>query len=73
MDWLVIVSVSPMPQAHCHELKGNRKGTLAVKLDHRLRLIFKPADEPVPLKADGGLNWKEVRAIRILSIEDYHG
>jgi len=62
-----------LPQARCHELKGNRKGTLAVNLDHPFRLIFEPADEPVPLKKDGGLNWKEVRAIRILSIEDYHG
>ena len=56
----------------CHELTGERKGQLSVDLDHPYRLIFVPNHEPVPLKPDGGLDWKQVTAITILGIEDTH-
>jgi len=62
-----------LPQVRCHELKGNREGTLAVDLDHPYRLIFEPANDPIPRKLDGGLDWTGVTAIRVLSVEDYHG
>lgn len=61
-----------LPQVRCHELKGNRAGTLAVDLDHPYRLIFESANNPIPRKSDGGLNWEEVTAIRVLTMEDYH-
>ena len=61
------------PKARCHELKGNRAGTLAVDVEHPYRLIFEPAHDPLPRKPDGGLDWTRVTAIRILSVEDYHG
>jgi len=62
-----------IPMAYCHELKGKRKGKLAVKLDQGLRLTFEPANDPIPQKADGGLDWSQVTAIRIIKIaEDYH-
>lgn len=62
-----------LPQARCHELKGNREGTLAVDLEHPYRLIFEPANDPIPRKLDGGLDWADVTAIRVLAVEDYHG
>jgi proteic killer suppression protein len=55
----------------CHELKGDKKGELAVDLDHPYRLIFEPVGENIH-KVDGGLDWNAVTSIRILSIEDYH-
>jgi plasmid maintenance system killer protein len=58
--------------AKCHELKGDRKGTLAVSLKYPYRLIFEPAHDPVPRKSDGGLDWTQVTTIRILAVEDYH-
>ena len=62
-----------LPQSYCHELKGNRAGQLAVKLDKGCRMVFEPADNPVPKKKDGGLDWTRVTAIRILELsEDYH-
>ena len=57
----------------CHELKHDRAGQLAIDVRHPYRLIFEPANEPVPRKADGGLNWAGVTSIRILEVEDYHG
>jgi plasmid maintenance system killer protein len=68
----VLEDIRTLPQARCHELRENRKGELAVDLDHPYRLIFEPADEPIPTKPDGGLDWTKVTTIRILGIEDYH-
>ena len=62
-----------LPQVRCHELKGNREGTLSVDLDHPYRLIFEPANNPIPRKSHSGLDWTKVTAIRILTVEDYHG
>ena len=57
----------------CHELTGNLAGLLAIDLKHPFRLIFEPANDPVPTKADGGLDWTAVTAVRMLRVEDYHG
>jgi proteic killer suppression protein len=62
-----------LPQAKCHELKQNRKGQLAVDLAHPYRLILEPANDPLPTKPDGGLNWSAVTAIKIIEVTDYHG
>ena len=55
-----------------HELSGDRKGCFAVDLKHPYRLVFEPADDPVPRKEDGGIQKEKVVSIRILSVEDYH-
>ena len=55
----------------CHELKGNRQGQLAMDLSHPHRLIFAPLP-PIPVRGDGGLDWKKVTEIRIIEIADYH-
>ncbi|GBD99076.1 plasmid maintenance system killer protein [bacterium BMS3Abin07] len=62
-----------LPQARCHELKGELKGYLSVDLDHPYRLIFEPANNPIPKKSDGGLDWTKINEIRIISVEDTHG
>ena len=56
----------------CHELLQDRAGQLSLDLDHPYRLIFEPADEPIPTKPDGGIDWNKVTAVRILSVEDTH-
>ncbi|MBS1783272.1 MAG: killer suppression protein HigA [Bacteroidetes bacterium] len=62
-----------IPAANCHELKGNMKGKLAVDISGNHRIIFEPNHDPVPVKEDGGLDWKQVTDILILAIgEDYH-
>jgi proteic killer suppression protein len=55
-----------------HELVGDRAGQLLLDLVHPDRLVFEPADEPVPKRPDGGLDWSQVRSIRILAVEDTH-
>lgn len=56
----------------CHELKGDRKGQLAMTVVGGKRLIFEPVDPESARKPDGGLDWSQVTAIRILCVEDYH-
>jgi plasmid maintenance system killer protein len=56
----------------CHELKGDRYGQLSLDLDHPWRLIFTSADEPPAIKKDGGIEWENVRTVKILGIEDTH-
>ena len=65
--------IRKLPQMRCHELTGDRKGQLAVDVKHPQRIVFEPADEPVPKTPDGGLDWGNVRTIRILEVIDYHG
>jgi plasmid maintenance system killer protein len=64
--------IPKVPPPRCHELSGDRKGQLSVDLDHPYRLIFIPADDPVPTKNDGGLDWTRVTAVEILEIADTH-
>jgi proteic killer suppression protein len=61
-----------IPAARCHELTGNRKGELSVDVSGNYRLIFELDHDPLPRKADLGLNWDEVTKIQINEIEDYH-
>lgn len=56
----------------CHELDADRKGQLAIELSDGKRLLFEPAQDPVPEKEDGGLDWAAIEAIRITQIVDYH-
>ena len=55
-----------------HELTADRKGTFAVDLKHPFRLVFKPSENPVPRREDGGIDLEKVMAITILKVEDYH-
>jgi plasmid maintenance system killer protein len=62
------------PPGRCHELtEGKQQGQLTVDLDHPYRLIFVPDHDPIPLLADGGLDWSRVKVIKILGVEDTHG
>jgi plasmid maintenance system killer protein len=66
-------AMGTLSTAHCHELKAERVGEIAVDISPNHRLIFFPDHNPLPLKTDGGLAWKQVTSIVITAIgEDYH-
>lgn len=67
-----LAQIPRVPPPRCHELSTNRKGQLSVDLDHPYRLIFIPANDPIPRKEDGGLDWDAVTEIEILEIADTH-
>ncbi len=56
----------------CHELTGDRRGQIAIDIDHPRRLVLLPSDNPPARKPDGGIDWSSVRAITIVEIDDYH-
>lgn len=64
--------ISKLPPPRCHQLKGNRTGQFSVDLDHPYRLIFIPANNPVPEKKDGSLDLARIDSIEIIAIEDTH-
>jgi len=61
------------PPHRCHELTGNKKGKLTLDLDGPYRLIIKPEHDPLPQRPEGGLDWHQVTAIKILGVENTHG
>ena len=63
--------MSYLPPARCHELE-NRGGVFSVDLEYPNRLLFIPANEPVPLKGDGGIDHQYVTEIKVIAIEDTH-
>ena len=56
-----------------HELVGNRKGQISVHLEEPQRLIFVPAENPLPYNEHGILEWDKITSARIIESEkDYH-
>ena len=56
-----------------HQLKGDLAGCMALDLDGARRLVVEAANDPVPEKDDGGIQWDQVDTIRVVLIGDYHG
>lgn len=57
----------------CHELGEDRAGQVALDLTGNMRLVFEPANDPIPARDDGGLDWGRVTEVRIREVTDYHG
>lgn len=68
----VLSDISHLPPARCHQLTGKEAGIFSVDLEHPYRLLFIPADDPVPMCEDGGIDTKRVREIEIIDIRDTH-
>ena len=64
--------VPTVPPNRRHQLNGNRTGRYAVDLVHPHRLVFSSNHDPIPVKADGGIDTEQVTAITVIEIVDYH-
>ncbi|MEN9358735.1 MAG: HigA [Verrucomicrobiota bacterium] len=67
-----LAHLSRLPPTRCHELSQNRKGQFSVDLNHPYRLLFIPANEPIPTKPDGGIDLDLVTEVEIIEITDTH-
>lgn len=56
-----------------HPLRGERQGQWALNLWGLFRVVFEPANDPLPKLRDGGLDLSKITAVRILEVTDYHG
>ncbi len=54
-----------------HELIDDRKGQWACHLNGQYRLVFTPQEDPIP-QENGVYIWKEIKAVEIIEIIDYH-
>ena len=79
MNRMMVLNASPnlsdvpaQKPDRCHQLTGDRKGQFSVDIEQPFRLIFKPDQDPLPRKDDGGLDINRITNITILSVEDYH-
>ena len=71
-DLLAAPCVTDLPYGKPHPLKGKRKGQLSITISQGLRLIVKPANQPVPVDQEGNVLWNKVTKLYIIGIEDYH-
>ncbi len=55
-----------------HQLTGNLKDKWVCDLDHPYRLIFEPAEVPIPKDEDGKQILIEIKSLEIIEITDYH-
>ena len=56
----------------CHQLKGNRREELAVRVNPVYRIIFIPADPVVMRKPDNGINTRLVSTICITELSKHY-
>ena len=61
----------PFP-GRCHELKQNRDGQLSLDVEQPYRLIFELSGEDIKYNENGGLDWKSVKAVKIIDVENTH-
>jgi proteic killer suppression protein len=71
-DLLAASNVRELVAGRPHPLKGDRDGQFALDLQGGKRLVFEPAEEPIPFGEDGGIDWAKVSSICIVFVGDYH-
>lgn len=64
--------ISHLPPARCHEYFGKEAGIFSVDLVHPFRLLFIPAENPIPRCKDGGIDREKITDIEIIKIKDPH-
>ncbi len=64
--------VPHQPPESRHALGGNRDGQFAVTIEGKERIIFAPANDPLPEHDRGGIDITRVTRIEIIEVGDYH-
>jgi proteic killer suppression protein len=71
-DLIAAMNVQELVAGRPHPLKGDRSGQFSLDLQGGVRLVFEPANDPIPKRDDGGIDWRSVTRVRIVFIGDYH-
>jgi len=67
-----LFDISHLPPPRCHELTGDRSGQFSLDIEQPYRLIFIPANDPIPRRNDGGIDRQQITEIEIIAITDTH-
>ncbi|MFZ2307778.1 MAG: killer suppression protein HigA [Rhodoferax sp.] len=71
-DIAAATRVTDLIAGNPHPLKGDRHGQFALDLAGGWRLVFAPANEPIPRRDDASIDWSAVTIVCIEYIGDYH-
>jgi proteic killer suppression protein len=71
-DLRAVGTVAELTAGRPHPLTGDRAGQFSLELTRGDRLVFSPANDPLPVTEDGAINWSQVTLVRIDYIGDYH-
>lgn len=71
-DIAAAARVTDLIAGNPHPLKGDRLGQFALDLAGGWRLVFAPANEPIPRRDDASIDWSAVTIVCIEYIGDYH-
>jgi toxin HigB-1 len=63
---------APKLPGRFHGLTGDRAGQYSLDLHGGCRVVFEPANEPLPLRADGTLDLSKATTIKVVYVGDYH-
>jgi proteic killer suppression protein len=66
----VLEDLRRLPGA-CRELDEKLSGQLALNLGEGKCLIFEPSSDSIVAASNGGLDWRQVDAVRVLDVRDY--
>jgi proteic killer suppression protein len=64
--------VTELVSGRPHPLKGDRLGQFALDLTGGWRLVFAPANDPIPRHENASIDWSAVTIVCIEYIGDYH-
>lgn len=71
-DLRAAANVAELTSGRPHPLKRDRTGQFALDLHGGKRLVFEPANNPIPKRDDNSIAWDLVTKVRIVFIGDYH-
>ncbi len=71
-DLRAAANVAELTSGRPHLLKRDRAGQFALDLHGGKRIVFEPANNPVPTREDDSIAWDLVTKVRIVFIGDYH-
>jgi proteic killer suppression protein len=71
-DLRAAANVAELISGRPHPLKRDRTGQFALDLHGGKRLVFEPANNPIPTRDDDSIAWDLVTKVRIVFIGDYH-
>lgn len=72
-DLRAAAAVADLVAGRPHPLTGDRANQFAVSLSGGHRLVFEPANDPVPRhESDGSVDWTRVTRVRVVFVGDYH-
>ncbi len=67
-----LLTIKKLPALRLHFHIGDGQNVWSIDIQANWRILFLLDHDPIPILADGGIDLKEITAIKIISISDPH-